>query len=326
MLILGGQGSLYGAVVGAFAFVALQEIYSSMTTHWQLLLGATIIALVIFLPGGLASVAGRFKREADRQATTMTEPILVTHGLSRRFGGLMAVNDVAIELDTGHAARGAGAQRRRQDDAHQPAVRRACRHPQAASATRARTSRDCRPTGARASASAAASRRRTSFPRSPHSRIAGSPHNREFRVRFMLPPMRWPFRRCAMRRAAPSTRRASGARGAGRIDAVARRAAPARDRDGARDGARKCCCSTSRWPGWAPRKSARMVELLKKITPRSRAAAGRARHGRGLRRRRPDHGDGERPGPRERIAERDPRQPGGSTGISGRHDMSVPRP
>lgn len=62
MLILGGLGSLYGAVVGAFAFVALQEIYSSLTTHWQLLLGATIVALVIFLPGGLASVAGRFKR------------------------------------------------------------------------------------------------------------------------------------------------------------------------------------------------------------------------------------------------------------------------
>jgi len=62
MLILGGLGSLYGAVVGAFAFVALQEIYSSLTTHWQLLLGATIIALVIFLPGGLASVAAKFKR------------------------------------------------------------------------------------------------------------------------------------------------------------------------------------------------------------------------------------------------------------------------
>jgi branched-chain amino acid transport system permease protein len=41
---------VYGAVVGAFVFVALQEIYSSMTTHWQLLLGTTIIVLVIFLP------------------------------------------------------------------------------------------------------------------------------------------------------------------------------------------------------------------------------------------------------------------------------------
>jgi branched-chain amino acid transport system permease protein len=62
MLILGGTGSLYGAVAGAFVFVALQEIYSSVTTHWQLLLGGTIVLLVIFLPGGLASIVGLFKR------------------------------------------------------------------------------------------------------------------------------------------------------------------------------------------------------------------------------------------------------------------------
>jgi branched-chain amino acid transport system permease protein len=62
MLILGGVGSLYGAVVGAFAFVALSEIFQSLTRPWQLLLGGAIILLVIFLPGGLASVAGRFRR------------------------------------------------------------------------------------------------------------------------------------------------------------------------------------------------------------------------------------------------------------------------
>lgn len=62
MLILGGVGSLYGAVVGAFAFVALEELFSSVTTHWQLLLGTTIILLVIFLPGGLASVMSLFER------------------------------------------------------------------------------------------------------------------------------------------------------------------------------------------------------------------------------------------------------------------------
>ena len=62
MLILGGVGSLFGAVVGAFAFVALTEIFQALTNHWQLLLGAAIILLVIFLPGGLASVAGRFRR------------------------------------------------------------------------------------------------------------------------------------------------------------------------------------------------------------------------------------------------------------------------
>ena len=61
MLILGGVGSLTGAVVGAFAFVALTEIFQALTRHWQLLLGGAIILLVIFLPGGLASIAGRFR-------------------------------------------------------------------------------------------------------------------------------------------------------------------------------------------------------------------------------------------------------------------------
>ena len=62
MLILGGVGSLYGAVVGAFAFVALTEVFQSLTRHWQLFFGAAIVLLVIFLPGGLASVSGRFRR------------------------------------------------------------------------------------------------------------------------------------------------------------------------------------------------------------------------------------------------------------------------
>ncbi|MEP7206647.1 MAG: branched-chain amino acid ABC transporter permease [Casimicrobiaceae bacterium] len=61
MLILGGVGTLYGGVAGAFVFVALQEVFASLTTHWQLLLGGTIILLVLFLPGGLASVGTRLR-------------------------------------------------------------------------------------------------------------------------------------------------------------------------------------------------------------------------------------------------------------------------
>jgi len=62
MLILGGVGTLYGAIVGAFAFVALTEVFQSLTRHWQLLFGGAIVLLVVFLPGGLASVATRFRR------------------------------------------------------------------------------------------------------------------------------------------------------------------------------------------------------------------------------------------------------------------------
>ncbi len=63
MLILGGTGTLNGAIVGAFAFAALQEIFQYLTVHWQLLLGAAIVLLVLFLPGGIATVSGRLKRQ-----------------------------------------------------------------------------------------------------------------------------------------------------------------------------------------------------------------------------------------------------------------------
>lgn len=62
MLILGGLGSLRGAVVGAFAFVLLQELFQTVTDHWLLLFGGTILLVVAFLPGGLGSVTARVER------------------------------------------------------------------------------------------------------------------------------------------------------------------------------------------------------------------------------------------------------------------------
>lgn len=53
MIILGGLGSLPGAVMGAFSFVLLSEWFSAMTKHWQLLLGGFIILIVALMPHGL---------------------------------------------------------------------------------------------------------------------------------------------------------------------------------------------------------------------------------------------------------------------------------
>jgi branched-chain amino acid transport system permease protein len=54
MIILGGLGSLWGAVIGAVSFVLLSEWFQSLTKHWQLLLGGFVIAVVALLPGGIA--------------------------------------------------------------------------------------------------------------------------------------------------------------------------------------------------------------------------------------------------------------------------------
>jgi branched-chain amino acid transport system permease protein len=68
MLILGGIGSLRGAVVGAVAFTLLRELFQSeallgpLAGHWQLTLGLTIIAFVAALPRGLIGLAGLARR------------------------------------------------------------------------------------------------------------------------------------------------------------------------------------------------------------------------------------------------------------------------
>lgn len=67
MVILGGVGSLAGAVLGAFSFVLLAECFSAMTRHWQLLMGAFIIAAVALLPRGLVSVPAVLRHRSPRR-------------------------------------------------------------------------------------------------------------------------------------------------------------------------------------------------------------------------------------------------------------------
>jgi branched-chain amino acid transport system permease protein len=71
MIILGGIGSLRGAVIGAVAFTLLRELVQSeavfgpLASHWQLTLGLTIIAFVALLPKGLIGL-GALLRSRSR--------------------------------------------------------------------------------------------------------------------------------------------------------------------------------------------------------------------------------------------------------------------
>ncbi|UUZ65026.1 branched-chain amino acid ABC transporter permease [Polaromonas sp. P1-6] len=64
MVILGGTGYFFGGVIGAIVMLMLEEILSGYTIHWQLILGGILLAVVLLLPNGLASLYERFtKRE-----------------------------------------------------------------------------------------------------------------------------------------------------------------------------------------------------------------------------------------------------------------------
>lgn len=56
MVILGGVGHIYGGVWGAIVFLLLEETLNHFTIHWQLGLGALLLAVVLLAPNGLTSV------------------------------------------------------------------------------------------------------------------------------------------------------------------------------------------------------------------------------------------------------------------------------
>ena len=66
MVILGGMGNLAGAVVGAFALVLAQDLFSSLTKHWLLLMGGFVIAVVVLLPNGLTGAGQTWRHWRER--------------------------------------------------------------------------------------------------------------------------------------------------------------------------------------------------------------------------------------------------------------------
>lgn len=57
ILIVGGSGTIYGAVIGAIIYVfASNYLTSSFASTWQVWFGALFVALVLLMPGGVAGV------------------------------------------------------------------------------------------------------------------------------------------------------------------------------------------------------------------------------------------------------------------------------
>jgi branched-chain amino acid transport system permease protein len=116
MVVLGGTGTLYGAVIGAFAYSVLEEILKSasmvgpfVAEHWRFGMGVALAAAVLGAPRGLA---GLFQSRTWRApAPTGTDFVhrdfarperrahtLSIRDLARHFGGLRAVDGVSLEL------------------------------------------------------------------------------------------------------------------------------------------------------------------------------------------------------------------------------------
>jgi branched-chain amino acid transport system permease protein len=55
-VLLGGKGTLYGPALGALLLTFVEHYGERVTEHWNALIGALVIAVVLFLPRGLAGL------------------------------------------------------------------------------------------------------------------------------------------------------------------------------------------------------------------------------------------------------------------------------
>jgi branched-chain amino acid transport system permease protein len=114
MVVLGGVGTLYGPILGAIVFTLLEEVLKTgsyvgplVAEHWSLALGLILIAAVLAAPRGLAGVFERGEPVSSAppplaSATRVPRPVrgkeLEVEGLTKAFGGLVAVDQVSLRL------------------------------------------------------------------------------------------------------------------------------------------------------------------------------------------------------------------------------------
>ena len=123
MAIVGGAGHITGAVIGAAIVTllknALQDILPAFTRHSGQLeivvFGTLFIVLLQTARGGIVPLLQRYLPRIERplpsdakplprrpvSSTSAGTPLLRVEGASKRFDGLIAVNDVSLELEAG---------------------------------------------------------------------------------------------------------------------------------------------------------------------------------------------------------------------------------
>ena len=65
MVLLGGLGTLHGPILGAIAFLLLEEALSGLTEHWKLIFAPLLILVVLEGKGGLAGLISRLGGSRD---------------------------------------------------------------------------------------------------------------------------------------------------------------------------------------------------------------------------------------------------------------------
>jgi branched-chain amino acid transport system permease protein len=84
MLVLGGAGRLYGALVGAAIFMLVQDYLAGVNpVYWQFWLGLLLVMMVLFARGGVLGALSRFAPAQKRAAPAKAGAQSLDAGLRR---------------------------------------------------------------------------------------------------------------------------------------------------------------------------------------------------------------------------------------------------
>ena len=115
MIIVGGLGNLTGSVVGAILLTTLPELLRPLMVWRQVIYGALLVVVILGKPSGilgnvnLKHIRQRVLWERRRGRKNlegkwggeMSSPVLKVEKVTQRFGGLVAVNAVDMEINKG---------------------------------------------------------------------------------------------------------------------------------------------------------------------------------------------------------------------------------
>ncbi|RWY89227.1 ATP-binding cassette domain-containing protein [Rhizobium leguminosarum] len=113
---LGGRGTIIGPLFGAIGIDYLSASLSGdLPFLWQLIIGALFVAMIILLPGGLASLVTRFLQSANSSSTLRSLPtrivakdgalasksLLSIRGLGKSYGSFSVLKGIDLEIGAG---------------------------------------------------------------------------------------------------------------------------------------------------------------------------------------------------------------------------------
>ncbi|NNH61955.1 ATP-binding cassette domain-containing protein [Rhizobium laguerreae] len=113
---LGGRGTIIGPMFGAIGIDYLSASLSGdLPFLWQLIIGALFVAMIILLPGGLASLMTRFLQSANSSSTLKSLPtrivanggalggksLLSIRGLGKSYGSFSVLKGIDLEIGAG---------------------------------------------------------------------------------------------------------------------------------------------------------------------------------------------------------------------------------